>query len=162
MLSRLTGQELITWCRAMKQLTAGVQHKPLDRTAVYHKGLLPIHILTSYHLMLRGKQQRTGPHFLKNYLLQWGAGLVALVPTTTDQNHNLYGLYYWELLSRTCTVILRQITRVLGQLHFQSLPFHMLWSCTSAWHLGGQRTFLLCDSILMTVNTNQTGRVNMT
>lgn len=41
----LTGQELIGPCRTMKQLTAGVQHKPLDRTAVYHKGLHPIHFL---------------------------------------------------------------------------------------------------------------------
>lgn len=71
---------------------------------------------------------------------------VSLVPTTTDQNQNLYGLYNWELLSSKCTVIPRQITRVLDQLHFQSLPFHTLWSCTSVWHLGGRRKFLLRDS----------------
>lgn len=35
------GQKLISRCRGMKQLTAGVQHKPPDRTEVYHKGSTP-------------------------------------------------------------------------------------------------------------------------
>lgn len=110
-------QKLIISRRGMKQLTAGEQHTPLGRTAVYYKRL------SQFALILSGMRQYDGSYRLEIFVIVPVIKIILYVGYITVSFGAVNVHISWHKSSST-----RSPTFSI------SLSFHTLWSCTSLWH----------------------------